>query len=407
MTIYLKEKRTVSIKQLMFAVLILPFFPPMLVEMMVEKGSALWKVIEYCYKGSQVVFASFGYVIWLCDKKRESSRWFIFLVAHLFSFVVACAANGTISPSLMGRMYSDIGFCILCVVLLKNSRKDFIGACVMLFTLLTVYGILSIYLFPRGFFNGETVYDRVWGLGAKNNAFPMFFACFFFNFLNYMEQDKSIPNTMPVYITMAIIAGMVCESVNTMLCLALVLFVYFLNRFLPRILTCVNFRVVLIAFIFILAVIYVGMKSKLMVTILAMLGRSPTFSGRTRLWEQAITYLRNNPLFGAGHMLEYFLGSGISTPHAHSQWMDKLAKYGSVQFVFLILFVSKTFKNGCKCPTRRKACVIMSLLLIYMLHMSFDTYNYDFFTLFFICANAVFVNDRNCWKDNKVSASNL
>lgn len=379
---------SVSYQAILFFVLLFVFFPPMSLNLLSRK-MAVWKLADYFYDVAKLLAASLAYVMWLYNRRRDLSRVLVFLVLHLGMMAVACVVNGSATVNVLRYYYADIGFCLLCAELLRTNRDRFLRVALAVFAVYTAWGIGTIYLFPKGFFSASSTYDAIYGLGAKNNSFPFYFAFFFFLFVRYLQQEKRLPLRVPVLIAAAILAGIICESVNTILCLGLTLVMYVLCTRFKSVLIRLNPRAIFAVFAAVIAMVYIGTEWDALQELLARLGRSVTFSGRDVLWGQAFDHLEDHPFFGNGYFTYFTLRSGVQTPHAHSQWMDKLAKFGAVQGVFLVAALWQLLRQVKTGKDRLKLYTLSFMLLIYMLHMSFDTYNYNFFTMFILVINSL------------------
>lgn len=374
-------------------IVFLCFFTPLSLNLLAQQYGSGWKWLEHGVKAGQILLATAGYILWILDHKRQKSLWFIALVLHICIMAATGLLNRNTSLTTLGGLYANAGFCLLCVFMYTHAKEDFLRSGFISFAVLAVWGVISIYLFPRGFFHADRTYSALYGLGAKNNAFPFYFTCFFFWHMITKNTGTRFYIAFSAGIVATLIAAYICESTNTMICMALVLvlslFYFFLNRFFAKL----NPVIFLAAFIALIALVYTGLESELLASLLAKFNRSLTFSGRTTLWKQAADYFSRNPLLGAGSEIVFTLPSRVTSAHAHSQWLDRLAKYGIIPMILLVFVVVRTFYYSRKTVNRGKANLLCGMLLIYMLHMSFDTYNYNFFTLFVIIANNVFDED--------------
>lgn len=387
----LKRNLIIHRKILQIFLMLFVFFPPMSLNHLIDT-SGLWRGVNYLYKVGQLVFAGLGVFFWIISRTREQSKWFALLVAHMGLMILVCLPNGSMTIDVLQRKFLELGFCFLCAELYRKNRSDFIKAALGVFAVYTLWGVATIYLFPRGFNHASSTYRALYGLGAKNNSFPHFFAFFFFLFLYSAGQGKRLQRKIPVLIIVVMAAGLICESINTVLCIGLVLVLYYLvTKFRPVFLR-LSPRILFISFVTIITLVYLGTQLQVVELMLAYFNRSTTFSGRTVLWGQAFSDMLSKPLFGAGYDTVFTLLGGTVSSHAHSQWLDKMAKFGIVQAIPLFMMLYYTFVKAGKHPDRLKGNMIAVLLLIYMLHMSFDTYNYNFFTLFVIVVNEMLVS---------------
>lgn len=387
MDILYKWKYWEKYKFFIFFAVIFLFFTPMSLNLLVESGYRIWKLVDYGYDGMQLLLSAFGCFLWLRNPKREKSDWFIFILLHIFLMLLSGIFNGVTDLGQIRRMFCLLGFCLLCVELIGHSKELFIWAGATVFALYSLFGTVTVFLFPKGFFNAATTYSAIYGLGAKNNAFPWYFAFLFFAFLMFCFEKKRQCYLIPVAGLVTIASGIITGSVNTVLCLSLAVILFFGVKLFGKWVGKLHPLVLLGAFIIMVLLLYTGIASKLLEGILESFDRSATFSGRDLLWSQAWERFKEHPLFGAGWECEFTLRSGRIASHAHSQWLDKLAKYGLLQAIALILSLYITFRRAARASNKNEVNVGILLLLIYMLHMSFDVYNYNFFTMFLIVVN--------------------
>jgi O-antigen ligase len=72
--------------------------------------------------------------------------------------------------------------------------------------------------------------------------------------------------------------------------------------------------------------------------VLAALGRDPTFTNRTRIWQLALEYIARRPWFGYGYggfwradsadANIFWAALGFKTPHAHNGWLELMLGMG-------------------------------------------------------------------------------
>ncbi len=386
------QDRIQRLPLVVYIVLLLAFFEPLSVEMLAEGDySPLWNLLDIVFKGLNILFATLGYGIvfyrFFVKKEKYDLLYFV-LALHMILFVISCLANGSFPVTFLGSTYGSVGMLFLLDALLKNSESRFLLAGKVLFGALCAASVLSIFLFPHGFFNNASKYQALWALGAKNNAFPFYYIFFLFLFAEKSCLNKKLCVLTVLSVIAMIIGARICQSANTTICLFLILVVYILYKtgFLVEKL---DIRILLGLFALLLLVVYLGSRLQLIDFVASLFGRNATFSGRDYLWEQAIDHALANPLFGAGNDILYSMRSNpdATTAHAHSQYLDKLAKFGFPQLIALIvtlaILVTRVHKNADK----RQSRMMGLMLLIYMLHMSFDTYNYNFFVAAIVVVN--------------------
>ncbi len=397
----------VTKRSILYSFLLLPFFEPLLIDVLLARypNEVTWSLISCLFKISELVIAAYVYfslffsLLW----KKTFSRVNILLILHLVLMIVSCFVKMEIAVTFFGSTFCTIALVFLSESMIRKSEEDFLKAGRILFGSWSAYAIISAFLFPNGFVESTTKYNAIFGLGAKNNAFPFFFAYIYFLFADEIKKNKRLPFYVPIVVAGMVVAAVIYTSVNTMICIGLIWGVYLINNNYKLFFKRQNIFVWLTALVIVISTIYVGMNLPIMEKLLAKLGRNITFSHRDVIWSHALSYLKNNPIFGAGANIKYrTVWSGEITRQAHSQYLDKLAKFGILPFIFLVAAIIKIFGSIRKCNDKNKMNLLATMLLIYMFHMAFDTYNYNFYIIIIIILNSfVHQNLRQCKSKNE------
>ena len=186
------------------------------------------------------------------------------------------------------------------------------------------------------------------------------------------------------------------QSSSTIFCLLLILAYYTLEvvsfeKFILK--PWISFIVVISGIL----IIYIGASNfRVIANLVDMLGRDLSFSGRTTLWEQAIRYFKDSPIIGKGVDIFFYNYSGYVQNSAHSQYLDRLAKYGIIAFsTFLYSIVNiEVILNQAK--EKHLASIMGLLFSVYLLRMGFDVVNFDYF----ICI-AYLISEVTCFQKDK------
>ena len=165
-------------KVLWYILLLFPFFEPMSIETLENKaptGTAIWKGIGILYLLLRVLFATSGGLLFIkkiLEKKIHLSRTRVCLAVCLALWFIACLFNHSTDAQSLAFVYQNLGFCLLCFILADQSPKSLFNACRIMFGALSIIGVVSIYLFPKGFFDAVDTNNAVYFLGGKNGSFP-------------------------------------------------------------------------------------------------------------------------------------------------------------------------------------------------------------------------------------------
>ena len=390
------KRRGITREHILYALLILPFFEPLSFNLFVRYQfyPSFFSAFADLFQAGRLAAATWAFLY--CLRKLAVDRiradiLIVFLFVHVALFPVSCVMNGTFGMKIAGQIYTQLGFILLAAVLLENSPRVFLEACVLVFGILSIAGCASIFLFPKGIIRSGK--DYYYLLGGKNTAFPYYF-CFLFSLTVLWGRIKRHLPPVGVMILIFIAGAVVSDSSSTTACLAIILLFYLAAAYLLPLLKPVRPWIPVAVLAVIVFSIYMGAVFAPFVSLLRSMGRNATFTGRDTLWNQALSILRENPLFGGGENLLFTLKNGATTNHAHSQYLNRLAKYGLVPFIFLVISLACLVKRLMQSRKILFFNFTGCMVAVYLLHMSFDDYSYNFFLLTVLIANYFAVIDR-------------
>lgn len=365
-------------KTIWFFVLLIPFFKLLSFGLFQERqfGTSFFKALELIYDGGRVLAATYGFFLLVKHRFRIASS---FAKAFILFFVLqltVCVVNRSLDGRFILKIYSYIGFVLLVDYYCKQSLDTALKATELLFGTISILGILVIIVFPLGLLRGTRVYDAIYLTGGKNTAFPFYylFLLSLFLFYNSTRSVKGLPSFWYVPMALMMICAVICQSMSTLVALFLMaLFSVLFVTVKPEFKT---YLPVIILYC-LLALIYIGTNIPVVSNLLGVFGRNSTFSNRTTIWSQAFEYIAKSPFFGSGDKLTFVIGTN-TTDHAHSWYLDTLTKYGVFTLTFFLAIVGCTYRNISHIKYKPLRCYIGMFLLVYLYHMGFDDYNFNF-----------------------------
>ena len=377
----IKQKSLVlSHREFVFLLLLIPFFKLLSFEMFRERNvfKSFFGMMVILYDYGRVIAASYGYLKLIMNKARRLSKISKLFILFFTIQLIACIANGSIDLFITAKIYTYIGFVLILNYLLLRYSKQLLNAVKLHFGILSILGVFTVMIFPFGFLHGSDVYDAVYLVGGKNSSFPFYYVFLLVFYVDYIVNHKyKLPKLWTVPLILTIIAVLICQSVNSALELTIIFTIstlYMIRKIK------VNAYIPIASMYTMLILIYLGSNMPFINNFLEQLGRNSSFSGRTILWNQAFLNILSNPITGGGYKLVYNIWDGV-TDHAHSWYLDTFAKYGVISLVAFALIII-TVLNKLSCirykPLR---CYLGLFFMVYLLHMGFDDYNFNFFVL--------------------------
>lgn len=372
------KKIRFSWKELYIFLLIIPFFKLLSIGSFQDQDfhKSFFKLIGYLYDGGRIIAGTIGYILFIKNRFKFSFSFSRKFAVFFLIEAVSCIANRSLDVFIAIKIYAYIGFVLLLDDCFSKRGDKTLREIRNLFGGLSILAVITTIIFPLGFLHGERVYEAVYLLGGKNASFPFYYMFLISWFLLYTINDKKhgIPQWGLCIIALMMVAAFICQSVNSLVALALIAIITVLYTSVkPRIGAIIPTTILFT----LLSLIYVGTNIPVIEKLLASLGRNSTFSYRTILWEQAFSYISANPVFGSGYQLEYKIGE-LVTDHAHSTYLDMFSKYGIVAFIPFIFLIYLTIKNTYRIKYAPLKCYIGLFLVVYLFHMGFDDYNFNF-----------------------------
>ena len=368
------------IKNLAFEiVLLLPFFELMMFELLSRNGymeptvNLIMRFFSLCR-----LLITFYYLI---IKKHYKSYTVIGFTLFILSENLVSIINGSIYINYFIGSFTTIGLCLLCASFIHKSYEDYIDGCTILFGILSIVNALQCYIMPGGFFNADYKAKAIYILGSKNTCF--FFYIVFLYFLLYKQALRRKQFGLKTFFIMLFLLGAtyVSDAMSAFVLLALLILYYCITGFGKRIYKIFNIKYLLIVIVIVALFILVPRLRTVFNPILSLIGRDATVTGRDVLWLQALTKFQTSPLIGNGIHTEYVLGTGVVADHAHSHYLDVLAKYGVITFTIFILTIVFVIK---KAASKKKGaaqiialdCVVLGLLLLHSIIDHLELFNY-------------------------------
>lgn len=375
----LKQKKHEKKQVVWKIILLIPFFELMVFELLVKKGYMATQVdlIMRFFSACRLLIS----FICLLTKKRCWSYTAVGFTAFILTENIVSALNGSIYLNFFIGSFTTTGLCLLCAALIRRSYRGFIDACIWFFGTLSLSNAVQCFIMPGGFFNAYYKENAIYILGSKNTCF--FFYMVFMYFLMYKEALKKEKPKLTTLLILGFLcaASYVSNSMNAFVMLVLLAAYYCIAALGKRIHKVFSLRF-LVTFVIIIAVfVLVPEMRGVFKPVLSMVGRDATFTGRDVLWTQAITRFKNHPLIGNGIHTEFVLGTGNVADHAHSHYLDILAKYGIttlIAFVLTIVFVIKKTVTRIKGANRIIAldCVVLGLFMLHSIIDHLELFNF-------------------------------
>lgn len=368
--INLKLKRRCMI----YILLLIPFFELYSFDMLAGKNvfPFLFKGITTLFSLCRIFITAFMVADFMYHRRLPAmiTTWGIGF--YCLACIITSWQNGSLYINYVVGTMTYIGLAMLCEKMIRTSMEDFHKACILLFGFYSIVGAAVIFLMPGGFFHAATKAEAVYFLGSKNSSFPFFLVFLYFFFYDGLRRKGKLPRFGGIISMILLLAVIVCDSSNSFLCLFIVFAYYVVLKYGYKLYRLANAKLLFVFSVFLTLFIIFSANHEVIKSVVSMLGRDTSYSGRDVLWEQAIEMFLSHPFMGNGIFSEFQLKTGVIANHAHSVYLDIMAKYGIFPLVFLFGTIILIIFRFSKSRNRKLVNLMGVFLFTILLHNIFD-----------------------------------
>ncbi|WP_374090749.1 O-antigen ligase family protein [Methylomicrobium lacus] len=278
-----------------------------------------------------------------------------------------------------------------------------------LFLLMTLASIITAFYFPQIGINTTTFGVPRWigitahpnGLGVQ--ALALIWLSSNLYFLSESKPEKKLIFFALIAAFFTIIQADSMTSLITSVIITSYVCYYYLFRQLSLPIKFLLFTIFLLSFLFIVAS-YIS-SSELTTTTLKSTGRDATFTGRTVLWEKALTSAADQIIFGYGfdNLEQMTKKHHLEMSHLHNGYIQVLVQGGMIATLLLVVIFIKTFFSHFRIRSTHKYDFIFlhTGLILVLLHnitessMLLGLSVLNIFTIFIIASTSLIANNKD------------
>lgn len=272
--------------------------------------------------------------------------------------------------------------CVVDIVLSKRYEKT-ITILYVIFLIIIVADVLSVFLFPNGLYQTTTTWNewsssdvKGWLLGNKNNHIIWYLTTIYLSYVKYRMTDLKkyeVRWYIVMFITLVTVIHIQSSTSIVVAIIADVSMLYFHSRKKQTI--HINIVIVGIVYVIMQTTILMGSITFLQPIITGMLGKDLTFSGRVTAWMNASVYIFQKPISGWGQMTaesaKKMLGSAALV-NAHNQWLQILWEGGIIQLVLLMVVFVVMIRKIQQCSEKTISDISNILFTVVLIAMAFE-----------------------------------
>ncbi len=284
------------------------------------------------------------YIIMYILKPKYCGAVFLISVAYASICLSTILNHGNVTRFLF-TFIDSVGFLVffICEMSKPGRKTVLLDSLIFVFEFYVLINLLTIILLPNGLYRIESYdgayFNPAYVLGHRNNAIEYFLPlCGLVASKNKLEGKKMTGNLLFVLIISSVTA-LLTWSVNEMLCMAFMIFsLFFFNK---KMLKAYSVKVFfLISGAASAMLIMLGISPFIQNIVVNVFNKSPTMSGRTRIWAGALRSMEERPFFGHGIQDSLYNFRRLTTlSSCHNYFLDFWYLGGVITLVAVILLI--------------------------------------------------------------------
>ncbi len=306
---------------------------------------------------------------------------FILQVIPLMSTIILKNTNEIMMA--IKVMASTIAILMLTEYKIKESPKTFLQSIYIFFSINIFINILTFFLYYPGMFGMNSFYF----LGNDNGSIYETLVFFAIGIIYYDTFNNSkIPLLFVIFVLFISIGYFFVDSGNGKVCMLILLIFMFIykNKKIQKLL---NYKYLLLIYGILFALIVIFRSNDgIIPIILKILGKDPTYTGRTFIWDYCFEYINIHPIIGNGYESDILLMSKIHQVKAHNLIVQYLYMGGYSMIIFLITVIMISMKKAYDSMSNN-GTIINFVLVVFLVISMFDYY-YAKSSLFLLLALA-------------------
>ncbi|WP_312950807.1 O-antigen ligase family protein [Streptococcus parasuis] len=304
----------------------------------------------------------------------------ILVILFLSSQILSAQQTGTLYIGYLSGQLTALGLYAFLKYNLLTQSEVVIKGSFSLFVIFILFQIFTQLRFPTGFDILHPYGDnREYFLGRKNAMTPYLVFALGYFYLITNKMSRKITYSEILFLILCCIISLLSSSSTTILCF--VLFIFFRFWGLKDVVSNAYLKITLISYA-VFSFLILSAQSSFFTFVTGLFGKDVTFSGRLNIWQQAIAFFNQNPVFGNGLNLNFTpWTNGVVVNTAHNYLLDLLARFGIITgIIFIIVLIS--FILG---KNRIKSKVLFTILICYLYYILMESSSTNFYLSIIAC----------------------
>ena len=344
--------------------------------------------LDYYFENMTIVYAVINLIsfilILIIRPKIKIGGFFLYVFLYYFILVFSTLINNGNKMQLFAEALVSLTTISIWNSLDKKEIKKYFGVLAFVIEVLTFLNLFIIIKFPDGLYYIN--YSRNYYLFDHVNVSIRYLlpGCCFTLIRIYMQSNK-IDIRTKIYIFSVVLTLLLTWPVTAIIGMVVFLlgwkFMYFGKYAQSLLLPIKTITTTAIVSFLLVAVKIQNLFSNFIVNVLK---RDITLTGRTIIWDTAIEYIKQQPLFGMGRLATEVRRDYLGVTSAHNQFLNFMFEGGIILMALIFIMVKEASKRVKECKNFNIVIVISATVLAYAVMWITEPFSYSGTSLMFL-----------------------
>lgn len=315
------------------------------------------------------IFVCLWCLLYFFLKRVKIDKFISFVVLFYLSLLFSTFYFGQTYVNLLFEFASILSWIVLFKTNIFNNKKKFFTNLENMFLFLLTINLITIILFPGGFYLNSSGYSSNYFLGYDNNLITYIFPALALSFTNSYGETGKVGLKSIYLLIISLLSILLTWSATGVAAILIITFLFSIYTFKKRDFP-INKYIIIVLILFV-CIVLLRVQNVLSFIIEGWLKKDLTFTGRTYIWDIFIEQIKQSLLIGHGIVDYKYLIRSINAGHAHDYFLQILYQGGVVA---LSMFLGFFFTSINKMRDSKQKKYVGIIIFAYLISFIFEAY---------------------------------
>lgn len=302
-------------------------------------------------------------------KRVKIDKFISFVVLFYLSLLFSTFYFGQTYVNLLFEFASILSWIVLFKTNIFNNKKKFFTNLENMFLFLLTINLITIVLFPGGFYQNSSGYSSNYFLGYDNNLITYIFPALALSFTNSYGETGKVGLKSIYLLIISLLSIILTWSATGVVAISIIAVLFSIYTFKKKDFP-INKYIIIVLSLFV-CIVLLRIQNIFSFIIEGWLKKDLTFTGRTYIWDIFIKQIKQSLFIGHGIVDYKYLIKSLNAGHAHDYFLQILYQGGIIALAMFLGFFFTAINKMKNCKQKKYAGII---IFAYLISFIFEAY---------------------------------